>query len=407
MSDDLKSLLKVGFTNSIQSFVPVLVWTLLGMMFHDGEYANGFIITYPYQFVSSLLYHIIFKAQLKSEVKDKVDSHDSAYTGIKLLFCIYSIVFGISIIFRYSIFNILSIDSVNESIFVFGLAQMFMDWILYAVVTTEQYDNKNFDAFILVLFWYVSKLVLIIVLGAGNANVNNALMFINAYMLVLIVVITTKYCKQQKFEFSILDGIKYSLYDIPSDFGMIIIYVFGISTMSSNSTIVLSAYNMMSMCTDTQWDILGSAIDTIGTLKVKTDEFIQKRKRLFISAIEYSVLLFGTSLLLIAFCSIIPTYRDSVNFGMVWIMFLLECSGFPLYGLRYMMSSWVAVEHPNGYSFIITAITYVVRFITMAMIKSDYRVCLGVVSSCIIGNLCHIFIYRCYMSKTSLTTIKQ
>lgn len=407
MNEDLKRLYKVGITDSIQSFVPVLLWTLLGIMFRDSKYSSGYIITYPYQYLSSLLFHIIFKAQLKSEVKRKEDNHDNAYTGIKLLFYAYVILFMISVLFRYEILGLLNIDKSNDIIFIFGIAQMFMDWVLYAIIIVEQYDNRNITAFRLVIFWFVSKIVLIIILGANHANTYSALMFTNVYMLIVLYVIICKWCKQKKFVFSIINGLKFSLYNIPSDLGMIIIYTFGISAMSASSEVVLSAYNMMAMCTDTQWDILISANDTIGTIKVKTSEFIKSTKRLYCNSIIYSLTLLLSSTVMLTICHMIPMYRNSINFNMVWLMFIIECIGFPIYSMRYTMSAWVAIEHPNGYTFIITMFTYVVRFMTVFLVKNDYRVSIGVVASAIVGNLCHISLYFYYRNKTSKAQVKQ
>lgn len=404
MLGDVKSLLKIGITNSVQSITPILVWILLGMLFKDSSYSNGFIITYPYQFLSSLLFNIVFKAQLKSEVKNKRDNHNGAYTGLKILYLIFSVIFALSTIFVKDIFGVLHIGLENKNIFLFGISQMFMDWIIYGITTAMQYDNKNMNAFSLVVFWYVSKVFCIIVLGANTNKPVNTLIFTSLYMFIIMVFLIVKLCKQETVIFSLIDGIKYSLYDIPSDIGMVVVYVFSIGSMSITSTVVLSAYNLMSMCTDNQWDILLSATDTVGTLKVKTGEFRESSKRLFCSAAIYSAILFLICIISIGVCYLIPTYRNSIDFGMVRVMFLLECFGFPLYGVRYMMSSWVAIEHPNGYTFLVSTITYTIRFITVYLVKSIYNVSIGVVVACLISNTFHIFIYYMYSKHDKVNT---
>lgn len=399
MNKDLVNILKIGITNSIQSFIPVVIWALLAVVFNDSRFSNGFIITYPYQFIAAILFHIIFKAQLKREVKYKLDNHDNAYSGIKILFCIYMVVYVLSVAFKDNILSALNIDTSNGDIFTFGIFQMFCDWVLFAIAMTEQYDNKNIKAFNTIIFWYISKIICILVLGANKVKSNNVFIFVCTYMLLILVFFITTKCKQKRVIFSLVDGVKYALYDIPSDIGLFAVYILGISFMADNSIAVLSAYNLMAMCTDTQWDILDSAIDTVGTLRVKTGEFLKSRKSLFINSVLYSIVLFISSMILIGVCYLIPSFHNSINFKMVFIMFVIECWGLPLYGIRYMMQSWLVIEHPNGYSFIITIITYVARFTTMLLISSDYRVCLGIVSSCIIGNFCHMFIYFRYIKK--------
>lgn len=398
MSEDLRRLLKVGFIDSIQSFSPVLIWILLGVMFRDTQYANGYIIAYPYQYIGSILYYLLFKSQLKSEVKNCATNHNRSYTGLKLLLLVYTIITCMSIKFSGVILTVMNLDASNKYIFSFGVSSILMDWVLFGVVTVLEYDDKNVKAFTTTLFWYLSKVVCILMLGHLESH-EAVLMFITIYMFILLNVIVLKSCKTTEPSFYISDSIKYSLCYIPTDIGMIIIYVFGISDMSSNSIAVLSAYNLMSMCTDVQWDILRSALDTIGTLKTKAGKFISERKRLFTDAVLYSFVVFLSSCLMIIICYFIPAYRNTINFTMVWIMFILECFGFPYYAIKYSALAWISVEHPNLYVFAIQAITYTARFITMYITPGAYNVSFSVVIACIVGNTLSMILYSTYMRK--------
>ena len=398
MRKSLSDMLKIGIVNSIQSFVPVLVWVIMGVVFNDSRYATGYIIVYPYQFVSSLLYHLLFKSQLKREVKYKAEDHDNANTGLLILYTCYSIVFIVSVLFAKQILLLMNLDPINTDIFNFGLIQMILDWIFYGIVTTKQYDDNNEEALKMTLTWYISKLVLI-VLCSRIADHNRALALVSVLMCVLLVIYLLKQCSVKHYIFSFKDGIKYSLYDIPSDVAMIFIYVFGISIMAEKSIVVLAAYNIMSMCTDTQWDIIHSAVDTVGTLKVKSGEFIQNTKKLFMASIAYAEIMFVSSLFLIGLCYCIPTYHESINFNMVLIMFIIECAGFPMYTVKYMMNSWTALEHPNVSAIIVTAITYISRFLVTCFVTSIYSVSFGTLTSCILGNTAHILIYLYFRRK--------
>ncbi len=72
-----------------------------------------------------------------------------------------------------------------------------------------------------------------------------------------------------------------------------------------------------------------------------------------------------------------------------------------------MASSWVAIEHPNGYSFIITMLTYAVRFTTVYLVKSTYNVSIGVIVSCLVGNICHLSLYYMYTRKDKYINSKE
>lgn len=81
----MKKLLKYFVTDSIQSFIPVLMWALLPLIFRNTIWAEGYITTYPYQFLYELLYHLIFKSQLKHEKCKHEENNNYALTGIILL----------------------------------------------------------------------------------------------------------------------------------------------------------------------------------------------------------------------------------------------------------------------------------------------------------------------------------
>ncbi len=165
MSNDLKSLIRLGAINSIQSLSPILVWTLLGLSLGDVRYSDGFIMTYIYQFIGELIYAVVFKGQLKSETKNNRNNHEASHTGIRLLLIIYTVVFVIQYLFRREILSVMSIKYENEGLLLFGTAQVFMDWILYAIATLYQYDLKNIKSLRIILIWYVSKFACIITLS--------------------------------------------------------------------------------------------------------------------------------------------------------------------------------------------------------------------------------------------------
>ncbi len=329
MSNDLKSLIRLGAINSIQSLSPILVWTLLGLSLGDVRYSDGFIMTYIYQFIGELIYAVVFKGQLKSETKNNRNNHEASHTGIRLLLIIYTVVFVIQYLFRREILSVMSIKYENEGLFLFGTAQVFMDWILYAIATLYQYDLKNIKSLRIILIWYVSKFACIITLSRLFCP-DLVMILISIIMYVLLCVLIIRECFKTRVSFSIVDGIKYSLYEIPQSIGMTIIYAFGISSMAYRSAAVLSAYNMMSMCTDIEWDIMHSSIDTIGTLKVKGKEFVNNKKSLFRDSAIYAIILILVSALTISVFEHIPSYKYSVDFNIVWTMFLLECLGFPV-----------------------------------------------------------------------------
>lgn len=54
----------------MQSFFPVLLWILIPLFTGDSLWAEGYIVTYPYQFVGAILYNVIFKSQVKLDMDE-------------------------------------------------------------------------------------------------------------------------------------------------------------------------------------------------------------------------------------------------------------------------------------------------------------------------------------------------
>ena len=97
-----------------------------------------------------------------------------------------------------------------------------------------------------------------------------------------------------EFGFSV-NAFKFSIEPVSYDLGLTITYLFN---LSGNG--FLAEYNMMSLCTDTQWDVLSTGIDTNTTLNVADGKY---DKSLYYIHIVYSVILFVSSaLLLVIMC---------------------------------------------------------------------------------------------------------
>lgn len=391
----MKQLLKVGFTDAIQSFCPILLWIEMAVLFNNSIYSEGFMITYPLQFVSMLLYVVIVKGQLKREVRDKDTRHDRACSGLIVLFIVYLVLFAGSYIYKSDILHFFGFELNYSEIFLFGTGHMFLDWILYGVVNIKQYSSDNASAFKIACSWYVGKLVVCFVAWFVFRNFFSVFLvsLISYTIIAFLLTLNICICSKMKFKFSIVDGFKFSTFSIPQSLCMFIIYVYGVNFMQTQTTVMLAAYNMMSMCTDVQWDILSSAPDTIGSLECGKGTFLENRKKLFINSVLYSLLLFMSSLVLLVILSFVPVYRESVDFHAAFICFILECFMFPIYAIKYMMYSYLQIMHPSMIGFGIIIISHIFRFSTMIISNSDYKVALGVVSSALVGNTLSILYY--------------
>lgn len=388
----MNKLIKLGASVCFQSVAPIIIFALLGVILGDNRYANGFMITYPFQFVMSLLFMICFKSQLKSCINNKDESFSQAYGGLCMLVFAYTLLISFAYMFSEEILRLLGFDVWYVFLFRFSLLIMALDWIFYAAVFIFQYKGKNNKAVAYSVVYCAGKVSVVMLCGVLSLKGWIVFFSVSVYAALVVIISIVSNFRIRGIKYSLLDGIKYSVYNLPSDVCMFFVYVFGINSMSSNSIMVAESYNLMSMCSDTQWDMLGDSIDTYGTLAVSEDRF----KGVFKPCVLYSVLLFMTSLIMIGLMWLLPVYRSKVDFSMTLVMFLIECISFPIYAIRYLCVSYMTMKHPSVYGFVITVLAYVARFTVMMSIKSDYNVALGVLGSSFVGNTFNILLYIYY-----------
>lgn len=387
----MSKLFKLGFTNGIQSLFPVILWAVLPLLFNDTIYAEGYIVSYPYQYIGMIMYESLVKSQLKYEKKNHISGNRYAVTGLTILYLFSIVVFGGSVALWDSISSVLNLEDEYFRLFCFSVWNLQIDWVLMGVCTLYQYRDNNKSAFLLAMVWHSSKIILLTALGYFIGSY--IAMFVVGVLFGIILLILIIRFGVGKYVFNI-SSIKYGVDGLSSSFGMFVTYVFGIRNMASAG--VLAAYNIMSMCTDTQWDILDSAIDTDTTLSIVDNGY---NKKLFINHLIFSIVLFLSGVATIFIINCFPIYRDSIDFNYVWIVFLLECSWFPVYSVSYTMSSWIVLMHPNMGLAYINIIKYVVRASVTIYCISDYGVTIAMICAAVIGNLSKIVMYFYYKRK--------
>lgn len=187
-----------------------------------------------------------------------------------------------------------------------------------------------------------------------------------------------------EFGFSV-NAFKFSIEPVSYDLGLTITYLFN---LSGNG--FFAEYNMMSLCTDTQWDVLSTGIDTNTTLNVADGKY---DKSLYYIHIVYSVILFVSSALLLVIMCFIPVYHDSLNFGYIWTAFLIEMIWFPLYAIVYTMQGWITMMSPTILQGVLNIFKYVLRTVLTVVIVSEYAVSYAMCVVAVVGNLLYIIMY--------------
>lgn len=387
----MKKLFVYCFTDGIQSFAPILMWVILPLVFCDSMYAEGFILTYPYQFIFGILYSLLFTSQLKYEKKENIGVSNS-YTGLILLYLVSVIIFFISVMFYDKIAVVLGFELDRFPVFIFSLWNLVLDWVFMGLLTRKQYNGGSKFACWLAYLWHLSKLCFIFVLSLFLGH--NAVLMITG-LVYGVILLGWFFNNIVKLRFNIA-ALKFSIDSVSYNIGMTLVYVFGINNLSSVG--YLAEYNMMSLCTDTQWDVLSTGIDTDTTLNVVEGNY---NKKLYIRHIAYSIILLVSSLILLFIVSLIPVYRDNLDFRYIFITLMMEMIWFPFYGVVYTMSSWITIMKPSILQAVVNFVRYSLRIILTFIIVSDYTVSFAMIGACVIGNIMIIGLYYYLRSDNS------
>ncbi len=392
----LKKLLKVGIIDSIPSIMPIIIWTILSVLYYNESIAEGFALTYPYQFIFMLVFAMFVRGQVKNELKNE-SVGDKSYSGLLLSLIFIIILIILSYILRKNILSWFRYDvSEYSSVFMYGLIMLCCDYVIYYLAQIKQYENKLRDSFIIDVSWNLSRLVNVIIVSLFVSNYNIGLYITCLVQVIILIIFLSLRVHLSKFRIDLLNGIKYSVSEIPVQLMMALIYAIGYRNVASMSVSYVAAHNLQSLCTDTQWDIGGSAIDTVVTYELcKGDNSKNKYVR---NCIAYFIILFFSSAIMIWICSFI--YKD-VNIVMTVKAFLIECCTFPVYGFVYYMEAAVMINNPKPIIFVIQVIRYMLRLYVTSFINSPYAMSYGVFISCIFSLIEWSILYRKYVKSNS------
>lgn len=387
-------LVKIGITNSIGSIMPILMWYLIGITY-GSEFQNMFTLTYAFQFIYLLLFNIFVNGSIKYQKKEN-NSQDNSYciSGIMIGAIIFTLIIVVVQVNLQSVLNYYEIEyNTYKEMYIFGIVNLLLDYLLLSFKTILQYSENNKGAFNITLVYYLSKIINIFIIRLFTTGIKQfclAHITLSALIITLIVVKNREIFKAFKFKTNILNYMKYSLKDIPSSIGMLIIYGLGISKVTTNSSVFLASYNAVAMSTDTQWDILSSSIDTNTSIKVLNNEYEKNKKKLFVGSIAYSILLMISSIIIMLLLYITS---DNLSIDVMFTMFLIECSWFPIYAIRYTMMSWLSIENPCKEIVIISTSNYILRTFASMTLTSNYALSIGVMISAIYANTLDIILY--------------
>ncbi|MEG1837637.1 MAG: hypothetical protein RR203_07820 [Synergistaceae bacterium] len=387
----MKRLLNLGFTQGVSSCLPIFMWFAIGIVYGNSSYSNMFVITYAFQFMEDFFQSVLVKGCLlyenKHGIKDRNYTWSAIFTSSVILFA----VFLVFILNADSFFRYMKLDgSVYYPFFVFSLLQLFLVLPLCGIVSVLQFDGKEEEGFRITLRYYLIQLLGIVLPGLFIENkiicIAIALLLSAGY----VVLLCCKYVKMTAYRPNIFIGCKYQMNSILGNISMFILYFFGMGSVYGDSVLIIGTYNLMLLCTDTQWDMLRTAIEVDTSLEVCKGNFEERKRVLFRNAVVFSLMLLLSSVVMLFIGSLICP----VNVKYLILFFLIENGFLPIFAVRYVMMGWVAIERPDKYLFYVLTIVNVIRVVLTLTLQSVFAVSFALfIANAVLGNGLQILLY--------------
>lgn len=272
----MKRLLKISINIAIGSIVPIAIWFCLGLIINP-KLINIFTITYPIQFLYLLIISIFGTGA--NIVKEKEERNNIVNSSFKLgaivsiiIFCTLAINVNTYLKFigiKNDIYKIFT----AYSILAFGLGSVFC-----IIIEKLYFEEREALAFRYMLIY--NSLHFGGIVGCLLITKNQIISIIFTFLLLIIYTIIVAVKEQMlscdKFDYRILNNIKYESSTIINNLMFLGIFLLGLKNANSFGMQYTSAINFVALITDTQWDSLG-AITTVAKVDISKDTFQYKR----------------------------------------------------------------------------------------------------------------------------------
>lgn len=334
----MKRLLKISFDSLFFSLMPILQWFLLGLLV-DKDLINVFSLTYPLQFIYSLIKSIFGVAPNIQAEKEKNKNY--VMSGLVLGIFFTFLIFGL---FAINVDNFIKFMNMDVKIYhkfcLFSIAQLGLHSIFVIMIEKIYYEEKNTKANVYTILFNVISLCSLVVLSFITKN---QVVIINWALLVMLIFIIVMYIlefNEFKMDFKVLKSIKYDSVDALDSVLFFFIYFFGLSNASTYGVEYLAALNFVALITDCQWDSFASIAETakIDLAKNKFDSKESLKNAYCLLAILYSTI----------FLMFVIMYNGyELNLGLVAIYLYVEILDLAIYPLHCIKTCYLNLEYSS------------------------------------------------------------
>ena len=336
----MKRLLRISLNSAIISFIPILSWFVLGLTV-DKSLTNVFTLTYPIQFICTMMKSIFGTGANISKEKDK--NENAVLGGMTLGIIVGFIIFGFITLNIESYIKFMNMEvAVYKEFAIYSVIQQYLNLIFSIVLEKLYFENQNKLAnkycITLNVLNFVVLVISSLILKDKKSIVAITLLTIFSY----VAVITIKQYKKFKFKCNVINFIRYDSVEMFNNLAFFIIYLFGLSNALEYGDKYANALNFIALITDTQWDAI-TVISTVAKIDICQDNFNYKEHRR--NAYKLLAILLMTTMLM--FVSLFRIYRVELKIALIYLLFeLLNFMIYPIYRIKtcYLQLEWSALK---------------------------------------------------------------
>lgn len=331
----MKRLLKISFDLSLLSFIPIILWFLLGIIV-DKNLINIFTLTYPLQFIYYIIRSVFSTGANISKEKDK--NKDAVMSGLVIGSIISLITFLLILLNIDGYINFMNMDvNTYKTFAIYSVIEIFVSLEFSFILNKLYYENENKIANKYSIIFNLLNFVLLVGTSLITKNqsiiVTTTLIPLFSFTLYIIIKNSDKF----KLRLNIPKCIKYDSVELFNNIGFLLIFLFGLSNAINFGEKYTLALTFVALITDTQWDT-AEAIVTAATIDISKNNFNYKEHRR--NAYKLLGILFLSSLIMF-----ILLYRFyDLNFKIAMIYFTFEIVNFLIYPIYRIKTCYLQLE---------------------------------------------------------------
>lgn len=366
----MKRLLRISFDLSLLSFIPIILWFLLGIIV-DKNLINIFTLTYPLQFIYYIFRSVFSTGTNISKEKDK--NKDAVMSGLVIGSIVSLITFLLILLNIDGYINFMNMDvNIYKTFAIYSVIEIFISLEFSFILNKLYYEGQNKLANKYSIMFNLLNFVLLI--GTSLITKNQSVIVITTLipLSLFTLYIIIKNSDRFKLKLNIFKCIKYDSVELFNNIGFLLIFLFGLSNAINFGEKYTLALTFVALITDTQWDT-ADAIVTNATIDISKNNFNYKEHRR--NAYRLLSILFLTSLIMF-----ILLYRFyDLDFKITMIYFTFEIVNFLIYPIYRIKTCYLQLEWS---SFKTTGNKIFSLFLRMILSLTKTPFCTGIGQAC-------------------------